>query len=103
MGPSPEGYGALMGIDLHALDLGVMASKWLKDLVEAEDSYAYLRTRYPDMTEEDFEAVYDKMREVADALAPAPDVGASAMGRLNRRWQERDRGPYDDSEVVGTL
>lgn len=77
-----------MKLDLHALDLGVMASKWLKDLVDADNSYAYLLLRYPDMTAEDFEGVYTKLRDIASAGAPADDVGAAAMGRLHRRWQD---------------
>lgn len=86
-------------MDLHALDLGILASRWLKELVDNDDNRDYLRRRYPDITDEDFEAVMDKMREVVDAGDPDPDVGASALGRLHRRWQSN---AYEDSQVVET-
>ena len=87
-------------MDLHALDLGILASHWLKELVDNEDNEDYLRRRYPDIADEDFEAVMDKMREVVDAGDPDPDVGAAALGRLHRRWEEAS---YDEASVERTL
>lgn len=90
-------------LDLHELDLGVLAGRWLKDLSESETVLEYLHDRWPDLTSEDFDAVLDKMREYVDAYAPNPEVGAAAIGRLHRRWQASRRDSYEESEVVGTL
>lgn len=84
-------------LDLHELDLGVMAGRWLKDLTENPASVDFLRSRWPDLTSEDFEAALAKMRDYVDAFAPGAEVGAAAIGRLHRRWQDslpaRDRVP----------
>lgn len=91
-------------LDLHELDLGVIAGRWLKDLADSEEILGYLHDRWPDLTPDDFDAAVEKMREYADAYAPDPDVGAAAVGRLHRRWEDaRQHAPYNEADVVGTL
>lgn len=75
-------------LDLHELDLGVMAGRWLKDLTDNEGTLGYLHDRWPDLTPDDFDRAVEKMRGYASAFAPDPEVGAAAIGRLHRRWQD---------------
>jgi hypothetical protein len=84
-------------MDFHELDVKMVARRVLRDLVEAElgDRWG----NYPEIGEDDWQDVMEKVKELVEDLNPDTDVFTAAYGRL----EQRATSGFDESEVVGTL
>lgn len=88
-----------MGLDLHEMDIKVMARKLLRDLVYSDYAGEQWGDSYPEIDEHDWLAILEQAKEIVDDLDPDAQVSTAAYARLERAAIE----PFDESSVTRTL